>query len=105
MDWAIYGTLIAGFVAIAAGAGFLVVRALDTWRMLKRFRRSLETELERVTELADAAAEKAERSDQQRLDASIVRLRGGLAQLSVLLGALDEVGETFGRIAAVYPRK
>ena len=93
MDWAIYGTLIAGFIAISAGAGFLVVRALDTWRMLSRFRRSLETELDRVTKLADAAAEKAERSDQQQLDASIARLRGGLvvAPLRAELLQLDFV--------------
>jgi hypothetical protein len=105
VDWAIYGTLIAGFIAIAVGLGFLIVRVLETWRMFKRFRRRLGKELLRVTELADVAAEKAARSDQQKLEASVDRLRRALAQLAVLLGALDEVGETFGRVAGVYPRK
>lgn len=105
MDWAIYGTLIAGFIAIVTGLGYLVVRILDTWRVFKRFRRRLGKELDRVTQLADAAADRAARSDQQRLEVSLVRLRGALAQLAVLRGALDEVGETFGRVAVVYPRK
>jgi hypothetical protein len=106
VDWTIYGTLIAGFVAIAAGLGFLAVRLLDTWRTFKRFRRRLGKELDRVSELADTASDKAARSGEQpKLEASLRRLRVALTQLAVLRDALDEVDDTFGRVVAVYPRK
>ena len=39
VNWAIYGALIAAFLAIAAAAAFLFVRTLQGWRALKRLRR------------------------------------------------------------------
>ena len=41
MDWTIYGALILGGIAVLAAAAFLVVRVLQGWRTLKRFRRHL----------------------------------------------------------------
>jgi hypothetical protein len=105
VDWTIYGALVVVFLALVAALVFLAVRVLQTWRVFKRFRRHAVKELDRLTVLADAAAVKAERAGDERLAASLERLRAGLAQLSVLRSALDEVGDTFARLTAVYPRK
>ena len=106
MDWAIYGALIAGFLAVVAAVVFLLIRVLQAWRDFKRLRRHVGKELARVAGLADTAADKASRAgDQPRLAASLDRLRGGLAQLAVLRAALDEVSDTVGRVTVLYPRK
>jgi len=106
VNWAIYGALIAGFLAVAGAAGSLVVQALRAWRAFKRLRRRLRKELGHVTELSDQAAAGAARAaDMTRLAHSLERLRAGLAQLAVLRSALDEAGGTFDRLTALYPRK
>ena len=105
MDWTIYGALIAGFLALSGGLAVVVVRILEAWRSFKRLRRHAIKELDRLSELADAAAAKAATTGDVRLVASLDRLRGGIAQLAVLRGALDEVSATVARVAAVYPRK
>jgi hypothetical protein len=79
VTWTIYVGLGAGVLAVVGGAVFLTVRILEAWRTLKRLRRHVGRELD--------------------------RLRSGLAQLAVLRRALDEATGTFGRLTAVYPRK
>jgi hypothetical protein len=105
-NWAIYGALIAGFLAGSAAVAFLAVRALDGWRTLKRFRRGLGRELARLADLGEATADKLETAtDGAELESSISRLRVGLARLAVLRQALDEVQDTFKRFTLIYPRK
>jgi hypothetical protein len=105
-NWLIYGALIAGAVAVVAASGFLAVRILQGWRMLKRLRRHLAKELERLADLGDATADKiAAASDTAEIEASVSRLRTSLARLAVLRAAIDEVRGTFGPLAAVLPRK
>jgi uncharacterized membrane protein YcjF (UPF0283 family) len=106
MDWAIYAALAVGFLAVAAGLGFLVVRVLDAWRAFKRLRRHLGRELDRLADLGERTAENAARAtDTSELDASLARLRIALARFALLREAIDEATGTFGRFAAVYPRK
>ena len=105
-NWAIYAGLAIGVVAVLAAAVFLAVRVLQGWRQLKRLRRHLAKELERLADLGEATADKIEAaSDTEQLDASVARLRGSLARLAVLRAAVDEVSGTFGLIAAFVPRK
>jgi hypothetical protein len=106
MDWAIYAAHAVGFLAVAAGLGFLVVRVLDAWRAFKRLRRHLGRELDRLADLGERTAENAARAtDTSELDASLARLRIALARFALLREAIDEATGTFGRFAAVYPRK
>jgi hypothetical protein len=106
VNWAIYATLAVGFLAVAAGLVFLAVRLLEAWRAFKRLRRHLGRELERLADLGDRTAESAARAlDTSELDASLARLRVALARFALLREAIDEATSTFGRFAAVYPRK
>lgn len=107
MDWTIYGALIAGAAALAWGTTHVVIRCLRAWRDFKRFRRHLARSLQSLADSADATSHTAERvvGDQTALEASLARLRVALARFNVLLAAMDEVGDTFRRVTAVYPRK
>ena len=106
VDWAIYAALAVGFLAVTAGLVFLVVRALTAWRAFKRLRRHLNRELGRLADLSEHTAESAARAlDTSELDASLARLRVALARFALLREAIDETTGTFGRFAAVYPRK
>ena len=106
VDWAIYAALAVGFLAVAAGLVFLAVRLLEAWRAFKRLRRHLRRELERLADLGERTEESAARAlDTSELDASIARLRVALARFALLREAIDEATGTFGRFAAVCPRK
>ena len=105
-NWAIYGALIVGFLAGAAAIAYLTVRALEAWRALKRLRRGLGRELDRLADLGEATADKLETAtDTAKLESSLSRLRVDLARFAVLRQALDEAQDTFQRFALVYPRK
>jgi hypothetical protein len=106
MDWAVYGALIAGFLAFAGAAALLAVRALQGWRALKRFRRHLGRALQDLADNADRTGEIVERvSDQRQLEATLASLRRSLAVFNVLRAAVDELTDSLGRVTAVYPRK
>ncbi len=98
----IYAALIAGTLAVFVALGFLAVRVLQGWRALKRLRRHLGKELERLADLGEATADKvAAASDTAALDSSVARLRVSLARLAILRAALDEATAP---VAAVLPR-
>jgi len=98
----IYAALAAAAVAVLASLCFLLVRALQGWRTLKRLRRHLGKELERLADLGEVTADKVEAaSNTAELDASVARLRVTLARLAVLRAALDEATAP---VAAVLPR-
>lgn len=106
MDWTVYGALIAGILAFLAAAAFLVVRALQGWRMLKRARRHLAKSLAALATSAERTGDIVEQiSDQRELEGSLARLRVATRQLNVLRAAVDDVRDSVGRVAAVYPRK
>ena len=97
----IYAALIAGVLAVLGALGFLAVRVLQGWRTLRRLRRHLGKELERLADLGEETADKVEAaSDTAELDASLARLRVTLARLAVLRLAIDEASA----VAAVFPR-
>ena len=79
---------------------------LEAWRAFKRLRRHLARELGRLADLGERTGESAARAlDTSDLDASLARLRVALARFALLREAIDEATGTFGRFAAVYPRK
>jgi uncharacterized membrane protein YcjF (UPF0283 family) len=106
VDWAIWTALIVGALAVLAALGYLAVRLLQGWRTVKRFRRHLGKELERLADAGERTAEAAARAtDTTELDQSLGRLRVTLARFAVLREALDEATGAVGRLTAVYPRK
>jgi hypothetical protein len=106
MNWAVYGSLIAGFLAVSGAIAFLVVRTLQGRRTIKRFRRQTAKELERLADLGEQTVAKVETAtDTAELDESLGRLRITLARFAVLRAALDEATDAFTRVTAVYPRK
>jgi predicted nuclease with TOPRIM domain len=105
MDWAIYGALLVGALATGGAAALLVVRGLRAWRDLKRFRRQLGRELERLADLGEATTQKLEKATSTaELEESLSRLRVTLARFAVLRASLDESLDAFRRLTAVYPR-
>jgi len=106
MNWAVYGSLIAGFLAVSGAIAFVVVRILQGRRTLKRFRRQMAKELARLAALGEQTVEKVETvTDNAELDESLGRLRVTLARFAVLRAALDETTGAVTRVTAVYPRK
>jgi hypothetical protein len=103
---AIYGALIVGFLVGSAAIAYLAVHVRDSMRALKRLRRELGSELERLADLGEVTADKLETAaDTARLESSLTRLRADLARLAVLREALDEANQTFDRMGLAYPRK
>jgi hypothetical protein len=106
VDWAVYGALIVGFLAVAGAAAYLVVQALRGWRAFKRLRRHTAKELARLAAVADETAQHASRAgDQSRLTASVGRMHVALAQFAVIRSAVDEATDAFARFTSVVPRK
>jgi hypothetical protein len=105
-DWAIYGALMAGALAVLGAAALVGVRALRAWRSFKRLRRHIGRELERLAELGDATSNKLESAaDTSTLERELAELRVTLRRFALLREALDEALDSFRRIAVVYPRK
>jgi hypothetical protein len=105
-DWALYGAVILAVLSAASALAYVFTQVLIAWRALKRLRRNALREVDRVLELADEAAAKAEHAaDSTLLQTKLARLRLTLARFAVLRQAVDEVSGTVGRVTAVYPRK
>ena len=105
MDWAIYGALLVGALAMAGAIALLVVRSLRAWRDVKRFRRHLGKELDRLADLGEQTVQKLETAtNTAELDEHLSHLRVTLARFAVLRASLDESLDTFRRLGAVYPR-
>ena len=101
-DWLIYAALIVAVLAVLAALAFLAVRILRAWRDLKRLRRHVARELERLADRLERLTDSAERaSDTSRLDERLDHLRGALARFAVLRGAVDEATS----FLALVPRK
>jgi hypothetical protein len=104
-NWAIYGAVLVGFLAFWGAAALLVVRVLGAWRALKRLRRGLGRELERLADLGEATAGKlGTATDTAELETSLSRLRADLARLAVLREAIAEAQDAVGRVAWALPR-
>jgi len=104
-DWAIWGALVVGGVAVAGSLGLLAVRALQAWRDFKRVRRHVFRALDDLAAAGERAAEAAaQTTDTTELERSLRRLQRALAQLAVLREAIDEVQGVFGFAAVFVPR-
>jgi uncharacterized phage infection (PIP) family protein YhgE len=106
-DWAIWGALIVAFLVAITAAALLVKRTLAAWRDFNDTRRDVVRRLDLLTASAEETADKASAvgDETAELQESLGRLRVSLAKLAVLRAALDEAEITFGRVAAVVPRK
>ena len=101
-NWLIYAALALAVLATTGGLALLAVRVLQAWRNLKRLRRHVAKELDRLADLAEQTADKVESvSDTGELDRSIASLRSSLAQAAVLREAWDEATS----FTALIPRK
>lgn len=94
-------------VCLAAGLALVGLRALEFWRALGRVRRRLEVAVgettQRLTGIEERMAVAAERA--AAIDRSRLRLQEGIAQASVLAGALGEAWGLVGRVLAFLPGK
>ena len=105
-DWALYAAVILAVLSAISALAYVITQALHAWRAVKRLRRNALREVDRLVELADETAAKAEHAaDSSLLQTKLARLRVTLARFAVLRQALDEVSGTVGRVTAVYPRK
>ena len=102
--------LIAGMfaaVAILGTAVFLGLRTLRTWRLFRRFSRTMNDALASVI----GAAERAEAhatgaaAGAERLAAATARLQESRAQLALLQAAAGEFSATLARLRGVVPTK
>ena len=101
-NWAIYGALLAAALLVAGAFALLIVRVLQGWRDVKRLRRHVFRDLDRLFERVETFAQKATKvADTSRLETSFARLRQSLARLDVLRDALDEATA----FTALIPRK
>ena len=101
-DWLDYGALIAGVITILAGLALLAVRVLQAWRSLKRLRRHVFRDLDRLAEKTDAALARIDSvSDTGELQQSLGSLRTSLARLALLREAFAEATS----FTALIPRK
>ena len=104
-NWAVYGAVMLAILSASCALAYVFTQSLLAWRALKRLRRHASKELERVSSLADTAAEKAQYADAAGLQESLGRLQLSLARFAVLQAAVEEVSETVDRVTAFYPRK
>jgi uncharacterized membrane protein YraQ (UPF0718 family) len=106
-DWLVWGALAAVVVAAIAGAVVLGVAVLRFFRDLKRSRRAIFRELDRIAATAAEIGEHVTEAGaaSERLSGSLARLAASRRRLAVLQSALDEVEESFGWALALYPRK
>ena len=101
-NWAIYGALLVSALSVTAAFVLLTVRLLQGWRDLKRLRRHVFRDLDRLFARVETFAEKTTAvADTSRLEASLAQLRTSLARFAVLRAAFDEATA----FAAWIPRK
>ena len=105
--WVIWVALAVAVVAGSASLARFVVVSLRAWRDLKRSRRGLFSELDRVAAAGEALGAKAASlgDDSERLSTAMERLAVSRARLAVLQSALDEATGAVTRVTSVYPRK
>jgi hypothetical protein len=101
-NWLIYAALAVAVLTTTGWLAVLAVRVLQAWRNLKRLRRHVAKELDRLADLAEQTADKVEAvSDTGELDRSLASLRSSLAQAAVLREAWDEATS----FTSLIPRK
>ena len=94
-------------VAFVAGAIFVIVRALETKRALKRLKDALSVELQRVARAGELTNEKLEATQKafERLEASLKRLATARARLRLINEVFAEAEAVLARARAFIPSK
>ena len=101
-----YGASIAAALLVAGALALLAVRVLQGWRDLKRLRRHVFRDLDRLFEKVEAAVEKAAAlADTSRVEETLAHLRKTLARFGILRDAWAEAGDTVARVTVFIPRK
>ena len=103
----IWASLAVAVVVAGAALARFAILALRGWRDLKRSRRALFAELDRVAEAADAVGVRAQAlgTGSDRLTRSLARLRESRRRLAVLHSAVDEAKDAVAVVTWVIPRK
>ena len=94
-------------VAVVGSVAFATLRGLALFRAFKKLMRELGESTDRIAGSAAGIERHLELAAESgsRLDASLGRLQGSRARLSVLTAAIADVRASVGRITAVLPRK
>ena len=102
--WASLAVSVAAFVV---GAGFVVVRALETKKTLKSLKDALNVELKRLASAGECTNEELEaaRKAFERLAASLERLATARARLRLVNEAFAEAEAVVARARAFIPSK
>jgi len=101
-NWAIYGALLASALLVAGALALLAVRVLQGWRDLKRLRRHVFRDLDRLFEKVEAGAEKAAAlAETSRIEETLAHLRASLARFAILRDAWADATA----FTAFIPRK
>lgn len=99
--------LTVALLLVIGSAIYLTLTGLAVFRDVKRLRRKVTAELDRIA----TASGQIERhlalaaESGSRLEASLARLRESRARLNVLTSALADVRASVGRVTAVVPKK
>jgi hypothetical protein len=105
-NWAVWGALAVGGLAVLGALALLGLRGLQAWREFRRVRRGLLAQLDSLAAAGDRVAEKAAAlGETEELQASVAQLQQSLAQLALLREAVDEVRSPIRLATALAPRK
>ncbi len=103
-DWAVWATLAFAVLATLGAGALAAVRLVSGWRALTRARRQLAAHLGDLAARGEATTDKlAVAGDRHELGERLARLRGSLAQLTVLRGALADADDALGWLGVFAP--
>jgi hypothetical protein len=97
-------SLLVALLAVVAGLVLLAVRALTLWRVFRRFRRRLDSELAMLTLRLGRTGERLEDAGRRaaRLEDARARLQDSLSTARVLVRAAGEAWALASRLRAVF---
>ena len=102
--WVALAVLVVAFVA---GVVFVIVRALETRRALKRLKGALGVELQRIARSGERTTGELEAATRafERLQTSLVRFRTAYARVHLIKGVIAEAEAVLARARAFVPSK
>jgi hypothetical protein len=94
-------------VVVIGSAVYTTRKGLEAFRAAKGLGRRVTSEVERIEQASGEIERHLELAAESgaRLEAELAQLRRSRARLNVLTSAVAEVQASWGRLAAVYPRK
>lgn len=100
-------SLLVAVLPVVAGLVLLVLRALALWRVFRRFRRRLDSELAMLSLRLGRTGERLEEAGRRaaRLEEARSRLQDSLSTARVLVSAAGEAWALASRLRAVFAGK